>query len=547
MTFIRNLKSMRSNLCGLLCFYLLSIFLLALIWEFKLEAVAMPLLDLPYDSDFETSERWRFVLTSTGFAVLALVLPFILLKRLIGRLHSSYNELVVAQAQSDSLARHDPLSGLLNRRVFHDQLATRLKQTTANTAVFLIDLDRFKSINDTYGHTAGDSALCAVADILRAATAGWQASVARLGGDEFVFAATGDFTRAELAMLAETVLAKIASAVTDLLGVAVSATMGIALSPMDGVSAETLLQRADRAMYRGKHAGRAVFHFYEASFEEEQREQERFEKELRLAIEHGQIQPFYQPIVSLPGQHLIGFELLARWMHPERGIIMPQDFIPLTEQLGLIKSLTESLLLQAFTEARKWPSTLTLAVNVTSSMIESIDFPEWLEQLAHKGNFSLHHLEVEVTESALVANVPGARVNLERLREIGVSVALDDFGTGYSGLYHLTQLAIDKIKIDRSFFDTSLDNQSEMVKAILALGKSLRMQITAEGVEHEQLADWLAAHECDFAQGYLFGKPLPLGEVTALMATDLTAEPVRPLPKLGVNSEDSQFKHGSIP
>lgn len=527
MTSIRNPQQMRKNLFSLLGFYLFSIFLLATAWEFKLEAVAMHLLNLPYDSDFEISERWRFVLTSTGFAVFSMVVPFILLRRLISRLNLSYNNLVVSQAHSDSLARHDPLSGLLNRRVFHEQLVIRLEQSASNTAVFLLDLDKFKTINDTHGHAAGDTVICAVADMLREATAGWHAAVARLGGDEFALAVTGDFSRLELATLAEAVLSKIAGAVNGLPEIAFSATLGIAVSPGDGTAAEILLQHADKAMYRGKNAGRAVFHFYEASFEQEQRDQARFEQEIRQAIEERQIQPFYQPIVSLPDQRLVGFELLARWIHPERGIIMPQDFIPLTEQLGLIKLLTESLLLQAFTESREWPSTLTLAVNVTSSMIESADFPEWLERLAHRGNFPLRHLEVEVTENALVANVGNARLNLERLREIGVCVALDDFGTGYSGLYHLTQLAIDKIKIDRSFFDTSLDNQSDMVKAILALGKSLRMQITAEGVEHEQLADWLAKHECDFAQGYLFGRALTQAQVTALMATNRTAGPLR--------------------
>jgi len=527
MPIIRNPQLVRSNLYALLAFYLFSIFLLALAWEFKLESVAMQLLDLPYDADFETAERWRFVLTSTAFAVLAMIVPFVLLKRLIGRLHLSYNNLVVAQAHSDSLARHDPLSGLLNRRVFHEQLATRLQHASTQTAVFLIDLDKFKAINDTHGHAAGDSAICAVADTLREATTGWQAAVARLGGDEFAVAVTGEFSRMELATLAETVLAKIAGAATGLPGIAFSATLGIAVSPLDGTVAETLLQHADSAMYRGKNSGRAVFHFYEASFEEAQREQMRFEQELRQAIEERRIQPFYQPIVSLPEQRLVGFELLARWLHPERGIILPQDFIALTEQLGLIKPLTESLLLQAFAEAQAWPRHLVLAVNVTSSMIESADFPQWLEALAHQGDFPLSHLEVEVTENALVANVGSARLNLERLRAIGVSMALDDFGTGYSGLYHLTQLAIDKIKIDRSFFDTSLDNQSEMVKAILALGKSLRMQITAEGVEHDQLALWLAQHECDFAQGYLFGPALPVAQVAALMAGSESDAPLR--------------------
>lgn len=527
MTFIRDPQLVRNNLFALLTFYIFSIFLLAVAWEFKLEAVAMHLMDLPYDGDFEVAERWRFVLTSTGFALFAMIVPFILLKRLIKHLHVSYHNLVMAHAHSDSLARHDPLSGLLNRRVFHEQLVLRLNNSAASTAVFLIDLDKFKTINDTHGHSAGDGTICVVADTLREVMAGWQAIVARLGGDEFALAITGDFSHVELATLSEDILAKIAGAATGLPGVTLSATLGIAISPLDGTAAETLLQRADSAMYRGKNSGRAVFHFYDASFEQEQREQEYFEQQLRHAIEKREIQPFYQPIVNLPEQKLVGFELLARWMHPERGIVMPQDFIALTEQLGLIKPLTESLLLQAFTEAREWPSALTLSVNVTSSMIEDVDFPEWLQNTARKGSFPLSRLEVEVTENALVANVGSARLNLERLRAMGVSVALDDFGTGYSGLYHLTQLAIDKIKIDQSFFDKSLDNQSEMVKAILALGKSLRMQVTAEGVEHDQLADWLARHECDFAQGYLFGKALPVAQVTALMATGAISTPLR--------------------
>lgn len=527
MSFTRKLQLARSNLYAMLAFYLLSIFLVAVAWEFKLEEFTMWALDLPYDGEFESDERWRFVLTSTGFGVFAMVIPFMLLKRLIARLHLSYNNLVQAQARSDSLARHDPLSGLLNRRVFHEQLVARLEQPGKDTAVFLIDLDRFKAINDTHGHAGGDSAICAVADSLRDTTAGWHAAVARLGGDEFALAVSGNFSRHELTVLAESILSNIASGITGLPGVTLGATLGIAVSPLDGTAAETLLQRADRAMYRGKNSGRAVFHFYEASFEEEQRQQMRFEQELRHAIENQDIQPYYQPIVSLPHQHLAGFELLARWIHPERGIIMPQEFIPLAEELGLIKPLTESLLIQAFAEAHKWPRALTLAINVTSSMIESSEFPEWLEELAHKGNFPLNQLEVEVTENALIANMGSARLNLEQLRKIGVGVALDDFGTGYSGLYHLTQLAIDKIKIDRSFFDTSLQNQNEMAKAVLALGKSLHMQVTAEGVEQEQLAEWLAKHECDFAQGYLFGRAIPVEQVTVLVATDQSTGPLR--------------------
>ncbi|NJP03566.1 EAL domain-containing protein [Pseudomonas sp. hsmgli-8] len=516
----------RRRLYPLLAFYLLTLFAVSVLWEFKLEGTAMAVLGLPYDGDFETAERWRFVLTSTGFALLSMVVPIMLLHRLLQQLRRSYFDLLSAQTQSDALARYDSLSGLLNRRVFNEQLIDLLAQPQP-TAVFLIDLDHFKSINDSNGHAAGDAAICVVAERLRAATQGWQACVARLGGDEFAIAITGDFGRAELSLLAEDILKQMSKPIAKWPAISLSATLGIAISPADGLTPELLLQRADRAMYRGKHGSRAVFHFYEASFEAEQREQALFEQELRQAIQDNQIQPFYQPVVKLPEQSLAGFEILARWPHPTRGLIMPLTFIAIAEQLELIKALTQSLLLQAFTHTRAWPDNLMLAINVSSSMIEDPAFPEWLKDLADEGDFPLERLEIEVTESMLVANVDSARLNLETLRTMGVSVALDDFGTGYSGLYHLTQLSIDKIKIDRSFLDCALENQNEMVKAILALGKSLSMQITAEGVEHDRVAEWLAKQGCDLAQGYLFGQPLPALRVDQVLQHANASDRVR--------------------
>lgn len=516
----------RRRLYPILAIYLLSLFIVSVLWEFKLEGAAMALLGLPYDGDFETAERWRFVLTAAGFALLSMVVPVILLHRLLQRLRRSYLDVLSAQTHSEALARYDSLSGLLNRRVFNEQLMDLLAQQQP-TAVFLIDLDHFKGINDNHGHAAGDAAICAVAERLREATHGWQASLARLGGDEFAVAVTGHFGRAELSLLAEDVLKRISKPVAQWPSISLGATLGIAIAPGDGLTPDTLLQRADRAMYRGKRSGRSVFHFFEASFEAEQREQALFEEELRQAIKDDRIQPFYQPIVKLPEQYLAGFEILARWPHPTRGMIMPLTFIALAEQLELIKALTQSLLLQAFAHARVWPNTLMLAINVSSCMIEDPEFPQWLEHLAAEGRFPLTRLEIEVTESMLVANVDSARVNLEALRAMGVSVALDDFGTGYSGLYHLTQLSIDKIKIDRSFLDCASENQNEMVKAILALGKSLSMQVTAEGVEHDQVADWLATHGCDLAQGYLFGQPISSLRVEQVLRQNNVSDRVR--------------------
>lgn len=502
----------RHSLYLLLTCYLFSMFLFAVLWEFTLEGPAMKVFGLPYESGFESAERWRFVFTSTGFAILAMIVPVFLLSRLLKHLRRSYVELVDAQAQSDTLARYDSLSGLLNRRVFNEQLTGLLRQNQG-VAVYMIDLDNFKAINDTCGHAAGDAAISAVAERLRDATHGWQASLARLGGDEFAIAVTGEFSRAELALLAEDILVRVAKPVTDWPGLRLTATLGIALAPLDGLTPEVLLQRADKAMYRGKQDGRAVFHFYEASLEAQQREQALFEQELRDAVEQNQIQPFFQPIVKLPEQSLSGFEILARWQHPTRGMVMPLTFISVAEQLELIKPMTESLLLQAFSHARTWPGSLILAINVAPSMVEDPEFPEWLENLARKGDFPLKRLEIEITENTLIASVASARENLERLHAMGISVSLDDFGTGYSGLYHLTQLSIDKVKIDRSFIDSTLDNQQEIVGAILALGKSLNMQVIAEGVEHDRVALWLADQKCDFAQGYLFGEPLPSSRI----------------------------------
>ncbi|WP_158896565.1 MULTISPECIES: bifunctional diguanylate cyclase/phosphodiesterase [unclassified Pseudomonas] len=500
----------------ILAFYLFSIFFLALMWEFKLEAVTMSFLGLPYEGDFEAEERWRFVMTSTSFAVLAMVVPLILVHRLLRRLRRSYVDLLEAQMHSDGLARYDPLSGLLNRRAFGEHL-THVLREPQSTAIFLIDLDNFKSINDRAGHAAGDAAICAVAESLREVTVGRQVALARLGGDEFAVTITGDFSRADLAVAAEDLLQRISRPINGWPAIQITASMGIAVAPVDGSTPESLLPRADIAMYRSKQDGGAEFNFFKASFEAEQREQALLEQELRAAIAGNQIQPFYQPFVKLPEQSLHGFEILARWQHPTRGTVMPDTFIGLTEKLQLIKPLTESLLIQAFADARDWPQSIILAINVTSSMIEDPDFPEWIRTVADQGSFPLRRLEIEITESAFVADLPSAQRSLSALHVMGVSISLDDFGTGYSGLYHLTQLSIDKIKIDRSFLDSTKAVQNEIVQAILALGKSLNMKVTAEGVEHEQVISWLADNGCDFAQGYLFGRPVPSSSINDLL------------------------------
>ena len=239
------------------------------------------------------------------------------------------------------------------------------------------------------------------------------------------------------------------------------------------------------------------------------RARERFEREIIEAVQQGQFVPYFQPIVNLHSQQISGFEILARWHHPGRGLLMPADFIADVDRMGVMPALTEQMLRQSCRIALNWEPHLTLAINVSASMIDDLGFPESLRQQLLEEHFPCSRLEIEITEEALITNLHNAKTNLNTFRAMGISVSLDDFGTGYSGLYHLTQLSIDKIKIDRSFIALQSSNKNQMVDAILAMGKSLEMQVTAEGIEKVDMAQWLAMHGCDFAQGYLFGKPVP--------------------------------------
>jgi diguanylate cyclase (GGDEF)-like protein len=477
----------------------------------------MHLLGLGYEPSFEAAERWRFILTSTSFAVVALIVPAGWLARSLRIQQNGYIALRREQALSEALARHDPLTGLFNRRVFNDQLGATLENGKSAAAVFLIDLDRFKPINDSYGHATGDTVLCEVADRLRNIAHGCRACLARIGGDEFAMIVS-DADKGRLAALAKNILADISAPLVSLQGtISVSATCGIGIAHVDANLPDSLLHCADHAMYRAKSAGRARFHFYDPSYEREQEVARQFECDLTHAVAHNHIEPFFQPIVSLPDQTLIGFEILARWQNPSRGMQMPSTFIPILDRLGLIPSMTFSLLGRSIGCAKNWPDHLTLAINVTASMLEAIDFADRLHSVLLDHEFSADRLEVEITEQALVSNISAVRENLSKLRSRGISVALDDFGTGYSGIYHLTHLSIDKIKIDRSFLDNKVPNHAKVVTAILNLANSLQIKSTAEGVEEEEVAHWLSVHRCDFAQGYLFGMPMSADQIPLLI------------------------------
>jgi predicted signal transduction protein with EAL and GGDEF domain len=343
--------------------------------------------------------------------------------------------------------------------------------------------------------------------------------VSRLGGDEFALLLRYRIGSDQLLKLSEDIIARLSRPVAWGQGqVEIGATIGIALSALDGTDAEALLHAADVAMYRGKREGRGSIRFFEPAMDSELKARLQMEHELRAGIANGEVRPYYQPLVSLKSGKLLGFEVLARWHHPARGLIAPVQFIQLAEDTGLITDLSYSLLRQACLEARTWPSQLQLAVNVSPYQLKDRAMPERILAILTETGFAPGRLEVEVTETALVNDLESARSILTSLQNVGIRVALDDFGTGYSSLYHLHELRFDKIKIDQCYVQSLADSAEsvKIVNAILGLGKSLGLLTTAEGIECEAHSTWLADQGCSFGQGYLFGRPMPADEAAKM-------------------------------
>lgn len=421
-----------------------------------------------------------------------------------------------AQQLATSLARHDALTGLPNRRLFAAELASALAKVRDGEdafAVMLVDLDRFKPVNDLQGHAAGDLVLCEVAGRLQELV-GKTGTVARFGGDEFAVITpmrSPGLLVEESMRLAGRIVMAMREPMTSAGGrIEIGASVGIAICPSDGVEAEGLIRAADLAMYRAKQDGRGKSHFFEQSMDQDLRDKAAFEAEFRIALASGQIRPFYQPLVDIDSSRICGFEVLARWYHPDRGFISPDAFIPMAEQLGLIGELTRRVLRQACQESRGWGE-IKLALNITPAQFQDAALPATLLSIMVAEGFPPHRLEVEVTESALVGDLNAAKATLHALQQIGVQVALDDFGTGYSSLYHLREMKFDKIKIDRSFVLSMGDNpeSEKIVNAVLGLAKSLGMPTVAEGVETSDIMQRLAERGCDYGQGYLFSRAVP--------------------------------------
>lgn len=435
-----------------------------------------------------------------------------------------------AHKLAESMARHDALTGLPNRRVFAEALDTAISDASCGSdgyAVMLIDLDRFKPVNDINDHAAGDKVLREIATRLDTLCAS-EETVARLGGDEFgvVFKCGAPKTAVEAASsLADRIIASIRKPISIGDGtVDVGASVGISICPIDGTDSDTLLRAADMAMYRAKQEGRGEHRFFTQSMESALRERIELEADVRQAVAQHEFVPHYQPLVMLAENRLVGFEILARWHRATREDVGPNVFIPIVEKLGLIGDLTYDLLRRACLDARDWPSELTISLNISPLHFADPLLPIKFLAILSETDFPPRRLEIEVTETSLVADMDAARAAIVALQEIGIKVSLDDFGTGYSSLYNLRELKFDKIKIDRSFVSTMLSDSdsAKIVGSVIDLAKNLGLPVIAEGIEHQGEALEICRRGGQYGQGYLFGKAMPAEEATA-MARDMQA------------------------
>lgn len=445
-------------------------------------------------------------------------------RRHLSALEKAQEATNAAHQLAESLARHDALTGLPNRRVFAetlDKAVSRAKRGSVSYAVMIVDLDGFKPVNDINGHAAGDEVLREIAtrlgDLSRT-----DDMVARLGGDEFgvVLDCVGPERATEAASaFAERVIASIGRPIN--IGgqtVEVGASIGISICPNDGTDSETLLRAADMAMYRAKAEGRGTFRFFAQDMENALRDRIALEQDVRQAVVQHDIQPHYQPLILLAENRLVGFEILARWTHPTRGEIGPDVFIPIVEKIGLIGDMTCDLLRRACRDAHDWPPELTIALNISPLHLSDPLLPVKLLAILSETDFPPNRLEIEVTETSLVADIEVARAALAAIQGLGIKIALDDFGTGYSGLYNLRELHFDKIKIDRSFISSMQSNpgSANIVGSVINLAKSLGLPVIAEGIEHRQEMQEIVRRGGEYGQGYYFGKAMPAAEATAM-------------------------------
>jgi diguanylate cyclase (GGDEF)-like protein len=464
---------------------------------------------------------------------LAIVVVMIMLVRSL-RLSASQQEMTIVElrasrAQAQHLAFHDVLTGLPNRAYFDDRLDQALARIgrRETIAVLMIDLDRFKHVNDNLGHQAGDSLIREFANRLSGLLRQGD-TVARLGGDEFAVVQAGISGQDDVDALCGRILASVRKPF-DVLGhqVFVGASIGIALAPECGVDRVELMRKADIALYRAKDEGRNCSRVFNAAMDETVRVRSTIEDELRAALATGEgLNVEYQPQVAVSGRSIVGLETLVRWRHPTRGPILPEQFIPVAEQTGLIAPLGEWVLRQACSASRQWPD-LFVSVNLSPVQFRADGFAERVIQIVRECGADPGRIELEVTEGVLLDERGETANGLKTLRAAGFRIALDDFGTGYSSLGYLHRFAVDKIKIDRSFVkNVGQDaNAAAIIKSIVALGQALDLTVTAEGVETENQKSFLCTAGCTEMQGFLFSKAVPREQVARLLSGPFKAQP----------------------
>ena len=440
-----------------------------------------------------------------------------------GALARAFNAMQLAEESNEAeivhLARHDPLTGLANRALFIemlDEASRRNRRHGGAFTVIMLDLDKFKAVNDTLGHPAGDQLLVEVARRLKSSVRGTDV-LARLGGDEFAIIQEGGSNQhADAIVLALRIIDTIIEPF-DLNGhrACVGTSIGIVLAPENGDDPEDLLKKADLALYGAKAGGRNDYRLFQDEMIEAANTQRAVEDELRDAIERNEFELHYQPVVDAKTRQPCGVEALVRWRHPTKGLINPDRFIALAESTGLILRLGGWILQQACADATFWPAHIKLAINISAVQFSKANLFDVILCALVETGLPPGRLELEITETALLENQAAHLATIRQLKNLGISMALDDFGTGYSSVNYLANFPFDKIKIDRSFTQGVLDRREckAVVSSVLALAQGLGIMTTAEGVETPEQLEYMRTAGVDLVQGYLFGRPVPLSQL----------------------------------
>lgn len=440
-----------------------------------------------------------------------------------------------SRRDAERMAQYDSLTGLANRHRMTKRLTSILqafRNSKRSCALLMMDLDRFKAVNDTLGHPAGDELLKQVARRIEKVI-GERGEIGRLGGDEFQIILPDMDDRGDLGEIGQKLI-QMVSQPYQLNGsrAVIGTSVGIAVSPYDGVEVDELIKAADLALYAAKGGGRGQYRFFHIDLTDSAKHRRQIEEDLRDALEHGELKMYYQPIVDSKTHKLTCLEALMRWEHPDRGFIPPSQFIPVAEEIGIINDLGEWAIREVCRQAREWPVELRVAVNVSPVQFARDDLPEIVKSILMETGFEAHRLELEITESVFLGDTDRTQAMFEELKQTGVRLALDDFGTGYSSLGYLQRAPFDKIKIDQSFVRGATEkgnNNPAIMSAIVSLAQSLNMDTVAEGVETKDELKLVAERGASLVQGYIFSPAIPHEELLERLASgELNYEPRGP-------------------